>query len=450
MSLSQRLAPLQVPRHALAEAVVLPLLFIALGLWTHPADPLHAWSGFPWPVLAPVLIALRHGPMPGVFSAITLLAAWLGLQATGHLEGGVPRTYFLGTLVITLVAGEFASLWRNRLRRAEAQSGYQQERLERLTREHYLLRLSHDRLEQDLLSRPASLRDALATLRAEASASAPGADPLPGADALLKLLAQFCQIESAALVALAADGRPATEAACRIGHHFPIVADDPLVRASAGADGLCHVAGDIHPEVHGSQYLVAARLRDLAGADHGLLIVESMPFLAMHEESLQILNLMVGYYADALGAAALVAPITTSLPACPPPFALELQRLWHMRRDSGLPAALVALTYPHRPLLEDMPLQWPRLQRAMDTLWHVRQDEREAILVLMPMTGPAAIEGYLSRMEAWLGQHLGDAPGQFGIALHAHPMDHQPAAQWLAGLLDACHVAPDRPVRSPA
>ncbi|MFX5245279.1 hypothetical protein ABTD35_21060, partial [Acinetobacter baumannii] len=86
-----------------------------------------------------------------------------------------------------MICGEFSSLWRNRVRRAESVQAYLEQRLEYLTHQHYLLRLSHDRLEQDLISRPVSMRDALVSLRGLASASGAAGDALPGASDLLRL-----------------------------------------------------------------------------------------------------------------------------------------------------------------------------------------------------------------------------------------------------------------------
>ncbi|KAA3649724.1 MAG: hypothetical protein DWQ11_18205 [Proteobacteria bacterium] len=438
MSVTRLFAPHRVAPHALAEALVVPLLLLALAWWVNPADPLFAWASFPWPVLGPVLIALRYGPLLGVLGVIALLAGWLALLASGQLDAATPQLYFLGTLALVMIGGEFASIWRSRVRRADTRAHYLQERLDQLTRQHYLLRVSHDRLEQDLISRPVSMRDALTGLRELAS----GDDAHAGADDLLKLLAQFCQVERAALFPLAANGTPAATPAGRLGAPFPLVADDPLIRAADTEGGLCHVASDALPDDHGSQYLVVSRLRDLRGTDHGLLVIESMPFVALHADTLQVINLLAGYYADSLASRDIVRPVHAVAPHCPPEFALELQRMWHASRDSGLPGAIVALTYASRPVLDDLPLQWHRLQRTLDVTWHTREGPREALLVLMPLSGAAAIEGYLDRLDAWLTQHLDAPPGELGIALHAYRLDTTPAPDLLRTLLEDCHVCP--------
>ncbi|HBD33431.1 MAG TPA: sugar ABC transporter, partial [Cupriavidus sp.] len=64
--------------------------------------------------------------------------------------------------------GQFGDVWNTRLARARAVNRYLDERLAALTKNHYLLRISHARLENDLLARPTTLRDTLSQLRAVA------------------------------------------------------------------------------------------------------------------------------------------------------------------------------------------------------------------------------------------------------------------------------------------
>jgi len=75
------------PSHPIAtllETLILPLIALALGLAWAPHDPLQTDSGFPWPWLAPVVLALRYGPIPGLGGAAVLLVGWLALNI-GHL-----------------------------------------------------------------------------------------------------------------------------------------------------------------------------------------------------------------------------------------------------------------------------------------------------------------------------------------------------------------------------
>ena len=175
------------------EIVLLPLIALGLGFIFSPEDPLWIDAGFPWSWLAPAILALRYGPLAGLGSAAILLLAWL-FTHVGHFDA-FPKLYFLGGLILTMLVGEFSSLWLTRTRRAETVQVYLEQRLEHLTRQYYLLRLSHDRLEQDLIGRPMSMRDALETLHQLGDQG----DRKAGGQTLLRLLAQYCQLEIASL-----------------------------------------------------------------------------------------------------------------------------------------------------------------------------------------------------------------------------------------------------------
>ena len=73
-----------------------------------------------------------------------------------------------------------------RLRRTSEINAYLEDRIERTTKRLYLLRLSHDRLEQDLLSRPTTLRDSITELRRRIAGRA-GESELAGASDFLLL-----------------------------------------------------------------------------------------------------------------------------------------------------------------------------------------------------------------------------------------------------------------------
>lgn len=440
--LSRLLAPIASKAAATAaEAVALPLLALVLSAWASPSDPLFTRAEFPWPWLAPLLIALRYGPLWGMASAGVLLAGWFGLEGLrdGHL---LPKLYFLGGLITTMLAGEFASVWQLRLRRAEATQEYLDRRLDALTRTHYLLRLSHESLEQDLLSRPVSMRDALVGLRELVAGIESGPDEaLPAADKLLKLAVQFCQIERAALVPLGKAGPDASRAVF-LGAPFEIRAEDPLVRHAIGQSLLSHVASRAAERREDSRYLIVAPVRDTTRHVHALLLVETLPFLALQEENLQMLNLMLGYYADSLVQSPLVAPLHARWPDCPSTFALELQRLYRMQREAGVPSTLVALIFPREGLPAGLPASLQRQQRSLDVSWLVRNEADErALLAILPLATGPAVEGYLARIERWTTTQYGRDLASLGIQSHTLPFGGTDPAGMIAAVMETCDVA---------
>jgi hypothetical protein len=338
------------PWVVVGETLLLPLLALLIGFWANPENPLWVGAEFPWAWLAPVVVALRYGPVAGLSAAGVLLLGWLAVNQQDFSL--FPEQYFLGGLILVMVVGEISSLWRARIRRARTAQHYMDQRTEQLIRQHYLLRLSHDRLEQELIGRPVSMRDAINVLSGLSGAEG-------DAQSLLNLLSRFSQISVASLVPVR-NGTLEHTPIAQLGGERPIHAHDPLVRQALDSHVLCHVSQSMAEGLQ-TQYLVAAPMLDLEGEIYGLLLVEEMPFFALQEEALQTINLLLGYYTDSVAANSLAAPLLQAYPACPPAFAFELQRMEHVNRCARLSSVVLALVLSPAALLALMALHIIRL-----------------------------------------------------------------------------------------
>ena len=219
-----------------------------------------------------------------------------------------------------------------------------------------------------------AMRDALSTLhsliRDEPGAAA---SPLPGAQGLLRLLAQYCQLEIATIHS-AADGEIKAEPLATIGqarNNGRLDTDDPLVRDAVEAGTLSHLAAALAAGASPSSYAIAVPMKTFDDELIGLLAVERVPFFALNEEMLQTLNLLVSYYVDGLDARKLAAEIQSEFPACPDDFAAELQRLWRVRQGSLTGSSITVLEFLPRPELDDLAFQIGRQRRSLDVTWPV-------------------------------------------------------------------------------
>lgn len=406
------------------EVLFLPIIAVSLGFWLNPEDPLWIHGHFPWVWLAPVVLALRYGPLPGIGGACMLLLFWLLL--TANPLDHFPKQAFIGGLILVMVIGEFASLWVARTRRAEGVQRYLDQRLEFLTHQYYLLRLSHDRLEQELFTRPMAMRDALAQMRAMVVGDRHETDR-SCATALLRLLAQYCQLETASLHRTDG-GQLVSEPLATLGDTSALDGGDPLIRRTLETGRLCHISQSLAEDANPSRYLVAAPLANLNGERFGLLVVERMPFFALQDETLQTINLLLGYYADSLSVQSLAAPIRERFPDCPPEFAFELQRLWHIRDTSQVVSSLVVLEIRRQPGTPDIAPQIQRQKRGLDASWLIGGDTRDFLVTLMPISSPAAAEGYLKRLELWAHQRSGKTLAALGVFGHVLVLDQEPLA----------------------
>lgn len=398
-------APKQLSRAGIFEIIGLTLGGLLVAALFQPDDPFLLTQPYPWLWLVPLVLALRYGT-PAAFGASALLVVgWYVLPLLGVGGGRFPLTHFVGGLVMTLIAGEFSDVWSARLRRVADVNGYLGERLDALTRRHYLLRLSHDRLEHELLVKPLTLRDALQGMR-RLTARKPEA-LLPESGELLRLVSQACQIEKAGLYALH-DGKPDTQPVATTGEAGNLATNDPLVRYALEHKLLCHVqTEDLQRE--GSRYLVVAPVMTSDKQLLGLLAVERLPFLSLNEETLQFLTVLLGYYADGVGNSHAVSTVHAAVPECPILFAAELVRLHRIHHDVGIHSMLAALVIAPGASQSEIAIEVMRQSRQLDHIWDFSHGGKRILMTLMPLHGESAMAGYLHRTQGWLHDSFGFA-----------------------------------------
>lgn len=442
-------------RSAMLELTVLMTAAMALGYAAMPTNPLLLDLGFPWAWLLPLVLALRHGTLAGIGSALMLLGGWFLFHQIGAQPGAFPRSFFVGGALLVLVAGQFGDVCASRQARARSINRYLDERLAALTRSHYLLRISHARLESDLLARPTTLRDTLAQLRAATAEPADAESPagranrrerlparLAAAAPMMQLAAQACQLEAAALYPC--DGeRVLPEAAATVGPGCKLDAADPLVRRCLQSRQLVHRridgghGGDGGDGVR-SRYLAVAPV--LSGPDRliGVLVVERMPFLALHHDNLELLLVLLGYYADGVEHAAAARAIERALPDCPHEFALDYARLARLRREAGIASTVVALAFGADEHSADWFEQALRSGRALDLAWARDGGAQRVLMTLMPLADGEAASGYLLRIEQMLQAQFGVDFEQGQIAIHTLPVPADGDPEPLRRLLQRC------------
>ncbi len=400
------LAPEQiVVRAQWFEIVLIPLLAVAVGWLASPNDPILSRSQFPWFWFAPVLISLRYGVLPGLLGSIPILVDVLVADRMGLVVEDFSSPFFFGAGLLVLICGEFSDVWRDRNARMEETYLYVTERLSRLTKRHLLLNLSHDRLEQEMLARPGSLRDALARLRAMVISADQQTPVMPAAHGLLQLLSQYVNLESAALYTLTSDASDPVlgEQVASIGEPAALEPHDALLRLALEAKNLAHIASrDVSLEQNTNQLVIAPLI---AGNDTliGVLAVTRMPFFSLNVENLQMMSVILAYYADNIRDATLVRSVQESLPSVPVLFAEELVRMIHMQNKVGISSHIVLMTFSG-PLREEIPAEFLRIKRGLDLYWQTSVKNEPAIAILMPFASTSAKEGFVQRIDLWL-QH---------------------------------------------
>lgn len=415
------------------ETLFLTLIIPFLGWLMDHGDPLFLSSSFPWIWFGPLLAGLRYGIAPALFSVITLSLIWFAYSITGVISGPFPRDFMLGGALLSLVSGQFCSVWIARLRRADQLSRHAEERFQQISRAYFMVRLSHDRLEQNLISRPVTLRQGMMELRGMLAGNGGRIDGQVASD-VLSLLSHYCTLGSASVYA-ASGGRinPVPVASCGAG--APYIANDLLLITAMESGHTAYQTVQRLKKGEDSSYLVAAPMRTSSGMLVGMLLVSEMPFMALQRENLQIMGVLLAYTADNVESSETGKGILGIYPDCPPVFASELVKMVRLKMDLDVTSSLVLIELPPSPRQDDVCQMLERMQRGLDHGWKREIGWNIQFLTLMPFSGPAAVEGYQKRIDEILKRQFHTELSQNGLTFRFTVLSGEEPVQQLAGLL---------------
>lgn len=417
------------------ETLLITVAALVIGWLLNREDPFFVHGGFPWIWFAPLLIALRYGIAAGMVSVSSICLLFLTMLRFDAVDGAFPVHFMLGGLLMTLVCGHFSSLWDNRLRRASLLGSHASERFEQLSRAYFMVRLSHDRLEQNLISRPVTLRDAMIDLRAMLMSRGGELDEGTGA-VLISILVHYCNLESASLYRCD-NGKPLPEAVASCGRGAPLVPGDLMLNSLLEKGTTAYQTVTRLREDEQGSYLVAAPLRTSSGVLRGLLLISEMPFLSLRRETLQILGILLAYAADHAEAADKARGLLAVFPDCPLIFAAELLKLVRIRRELDVVWSLAIVAVRDMPRLEQFSAVMNRGQRGLDFTWQRRPGQGVQFVTLMPFSGATAVEGYRARVDIMLRQQMGDAMEEAGLTFHSRQLNKEEPVEQLAEIFAA-------------
>lgn len=387
------------------ETIVLAGIVPATALWFDGSRMLN--SGFPWFVFIPLLLGLRYGFSAGAGSALLLVAV---LASISYLQLGVlpefPRMQAIGLLLLGMGAGEFHDFWRARLRRLDSQSRHHQARLEQFTRTYHLLRASHTQLERQLGGNVISMRASLQRLKLQQPvADADHEVPLGGIGGwLLEVLAEAGNLHTAALYAVNERGMLQSPAVAMVGDAAELSPFNPLLREAmrTGTIISVHASNEAVP----MEVVAVVPLIDVLGRIHGVVSINEMPFIAVHQNTFDLLAVLGGYIGDILTSRARHWSQTQGETA----FRYCLERSLESAHKNALPTVLVACKVAECPSQDALANLFCAESRGLDESWICRDRSGHPVtLKILPLTDNIGVQSYLGRLQRLMRKQLGSS-----------------------------------------
>ena len=436
-----------------AETAGFTVLIPAFNFGMNIGDPFLLQGGFPWLVVVPLLIGLRHGPAHALVSSLVLIVAIsLGMRLGYVPLGDYPAGVTIAILVLGLVGGEYKTYWSTRIDRVTDSEQYYKARLDQFAKIYHMLKQSHDRLEHQVSANVRCIRSALTDLHGQFTSLQPSPDTafLGAAENILKLMSDHGQVQIAALYEILPNGNLAGTPAARLGKPLPVSPEDPLLREARRLKQTVALSPD--QEIQETTLMAAVPIVDYAGRLWGVVTVNELPFVALEANNLNLLSVFGGHIGDCLTR---WSKCRSTTPHAIVQFHRELGRAMADASRCETPAVVLALSvagnWETNGLLEKVMLGCRGLDRLL-----IGQTENGVVtlLKLMPNTGRMGAERYLWRLEKLVKTRLGHSLNSAGMSLKIVELDGRvdrdeiarELAPWLARLAPSSpeHAREDR------
>lgn len=392
------------PLWSFFESLVVTALIIGIMFIFEPQDPLSIAGSFPWFIFGPMMVALRYGVGYGLGSCVVVLLSFVFVEPHSLLEQINFGFLVLGTISVVMLCGQFSSVWNLRVRRADLLNIYAQERLDNLSRAYYMTRISHDQLEQNLISRPMTLRNAITDLRKIVDQTH-GVINETCAKQFLVIISQLSSIDSAAVYV--GSKLSNLQLAASIGQHFNLDSKDPLVASCFSDNNMQYYSINDLRKTDQSAYLAVFPLVASDKTILGILVIKDMSFWTLNVDVLQSLSVVCSYVANEVWASKQGEKVLEVFPDCSPHFARELYRLLAIRQQVKVESQLVVLIAGDEENRSNVMVSLKRQQRGLDFTWSHIYKQYECLFTLMPFATPSGAAGYIKRISVWLRNEFG-------------------------------------------
>lgn len=379
------------PKTPWIESLLITGLWVGVSGWLH--DPLTLHSPFPWIWFAPVLIALRYGLWPSQLSCLLILGSYDYQIRPSEisLELGL---FILGGFLLTLLCAMAQSTAQKKIKESEAISTYLQTRVSTIANAYKVVVLAYQRIEQNYIIKPVTIRTALMNLR-ELPARSQNEQPV--LDRVLNILAVQCGIEVGGIFPVHHQ-QLITQPIASIGCMSTPDPKDYMIKECIENGGITYIKAKDLTHRHRSKWLIVAPLMKPDRTIYALLLVESISFLQLSDETIETIHVLLQYYLEGQPLKD-AYQIIHEYPCCPVDFANELQRLMTLFQATQQDSAIVAFTVFESPEQQDYVFRLQQEKRGLDSLWEKKDGQQTRLLILMPLTKQAALEGFRLRIN---------------------------------------------------
>ena len=378
---------------ALLETLVISILSIISWVFIDRDGITTSRDYFFWPMVGPILISLRYGFAKGIQCFVFVALTMQFIKVVFDYEVNFGLSTIVGTALITMITGEFTDHWRKLIKSNELNYKYMDQKLQNFTQSYYLLKISHDQLEQRAAGKLMSLRTSIQILQQTALSKVDNRLESLG-DECLHILSDVVGMYEAGIYTVK-DNLIVPSCLSSVGKEHSLVTDDPMLVEMLDKK-LIFTPADAHDleddELH---YQLVIPLVDSSGKLQGAVLAEKVKFVALTNENLALISLIASYMANFM-CENLYTPVLK-----PEQFSIFSNYIEQLRWNNehyGADSALVV--FVDNSPNQNLPIKkFIDYRRGADIYWSCfTEDGHPALVALLPMTTVFEANQFVDRL----------------------------------------------------
>ncbi|OMH41203.1 PelD GGDEF domain-containing protein [Desulfurobacterium indicum] len=379
-------------KFVVGEAVLFFVILTLIGFYFNPKDPLFIHSTVNPFVLLGLTITLFYGLIGGLVFLV------ISVPIFKFIYPQFPLSFFLWTLLLILIAGEFFSYWKRRIELSEEESTYFKSKLRKQTNDFILLKLSHDQLEKHYLVKPISIRTVLEKIKKELINNREKAF-----ENLMSLISEAFFVRKGSLY-IKTSKEESFKLASSISKPVELDMDDPLVREAIEEGRTVFLSSSSSQ----SKYLAVIPVFDIANDDEiiAFFLVKDLPFRYLNADNILSINVALIWFMAELEKTEMVKDLINEFRYLPVDFIVEVQTVKILQEKFGIDSYIVVYKIPEN--MEDIIQFIHNRIRGVDFLVYHKINDHYIVYVLLPLSSLSSAEGFSNRISNELKRRFGN------------------------------------------
>jgi len=415
--------PFQGDNFAWIEIMVITAISAGSWIYFYPLPVGVEANHFFWPLLGPLLIALRYGFAKGFICTLCMTVILVSLMKASSMLPLFPLSLIVGSFFAVMIAGEFRDHWQRSIDKYAIEHKHMQRELAGFTKNYHLLKVSHDQLELRNVGQPVSLRTEINSLQHIALQYNERRLAHIG-EPLLALLAHIGGLHVAGIYKVTNNDVEAQPYAV-LGDSHALNIDDRMLQDMLASKKLLSPV-TFHAQ-HESRYQLCIPLVDTSGVLQAVVLAESVKFFLLTPANVVLLSLIADNAADLLSDELLTPVLAMHQDDL---FMRYVQRAHYNNSEYAIDSSLI-IFHDRTGANQNELHALIDHRRGSDVYWTYQPPNQAlCLMVLLPLTTVTDSQLYVTRMQQILFNALGercndiDIIGPFSFADGKHDIDN--------------------------